>query len=227
MAESGVNVKGLSPRMRGNLIFSSSRALAFGSIPAHAGEPPASPPRRTSERVYPRACGGTRSRGCAEAVLGGLSPRMRGNLKPAVEADSGPGSIPAHAGEPERVSGRWDSVRVYPRACGGTVDGLVFTSHDVGLSPRMRGNHRRLSPRARWRGSIPAHAGEPHSRNFTTASARVYPRACGGTGHCQPINDQMSGLSPRMRGNQHAAAGVRADAGSIPAHAGEPHEIHW
>ena len=29
--------------------------------------------------VYPRVCGGTRSRGCEGVKSGGLSPRVRGN----------------------------------------------------------------------------------------------------------------------------------------------------
>ena len=33
-------------------------------------------------------------------TLAGLSPRTRGNLRPATDATSLPGSIPANAGEP-------------------------------------------------------------------------------------------------------------------------------
>ena len=54
--------RGLSPRMRGNLHVVPVGELVLGSIPAHAGEPE---PRETGagvRRVYPRACGGTRSR---------------------------------------------------------------------------------------------------------------------------------------------------------------------
>ena len=51
-------------------------------------------------RVYPRVCGGTGVVYRFGYVLGGLSPRMRGNqhgLEDHVLADR---SIPAYAGEP-------------------------------------------------------------------------------------------------------------------------------
>ena len=51
---------------------------------------------------------------------------------------------------------------------------------------------------------------------------RVYPRVCGGTPAGAGNRRRFGGLSPRMRGNQPAAAAMRADMGSIPAYAGEP-----
>ena len=54
--------RGLSPRVRGNQ-DGPERAEAFGgSIPACAGEPTSGATLRRSFRVYPRVCGGTRSR---------------------------------------------------------------------------------------------------------------------------------------------------------------------
>ena len=71
-------------------------------------------------------------------------------------------------------------------------------------------------------GSIPAHAGEPSRCRTRTRSARVYPRACGGTSRCGWPGRTTTGLSPRMRGNQAPQAGSLGGLGSIPAHAGEP-----
>ena len=99
LGEVGLYV-GLSPRMRGNLPGPGQGAPPDGSIPAHAGKPhrPAGPsgPRR----VYPRACGETAASIRVSASRWGLSPRMRGNQKPAESLAVAERSIPAHAGKP-------------------------------------------------------------------------------------------------------------------------------
>ena len=50
---------GLSPRVRGNLIHYRRRPAWVGSIPACAGEPEVRLRLASSNRVYPRVCGGT------------------------------------------------------------------------------------------------------------------------------------------------------------------------
>ena len=50
-----------------------------------------------------------------------------------------------------------------------------------GLSPRLRGNELDTSPHVLIIGSIPALAGEREANSTDDRSARVYPRACGGT----------------------------------------------
>ena len=140
--------------------------------------------------VYPRACGGT-WRGLGEGVRplvepldGDLSPRLPGEPAQAAckpeAADHG--SIPAPAGEPALRPSRSFTKRglsprlrgnrrhglvsgyprpVYPRACGGTGEGVSLARRIGGLSPRLRGNRgRRISGLAHRR-SIPAPAGEP------------------------------------------------------------------
>ena len=111
----------------------------------------------------------------------GLSPRMRGN--PVVKTDhvGVTGSIPAHAGEPPQAGWPGFFLKVYPRACGGTVTDLDGDNGDKGLSPRMRGNRTIGYPEAHGCGSIPAHAGEPIQSMSRSPTRRVYPRACGGT----------------------------------------------
>ena len=52
-------VRGLSPRMRGNLVESGSDRPDAGSIPAYAGEPRMQSAPRRQHGVYPRVCGGT------------------------------------------------------------------------------------------------------------------------------------------------------------------------
>ena len=50
--------------------------------------------------VYPRVCGGTWDVDYNDGAVKGLSPRVRGNLLPALREGRAVGSIPACAGEP-------------------------------------------------------------------------------------------------------------------------------
>ena len=194
--------RGLSPRVRGNLL----RIVHY--------------PDRL--RVYPRACGGTTALERSHHTCQGLSPRVRGNrpVLPVVQVRMG--SIPARAGEPPGSPGRPGTDGVYPRACGGTPrksEALWLLS---GLSPRVRGNRRRSLPAGAPRGSIPARAGEPYGPPSRRRPTRVYPRACGGTVTALEIDAPVKGLSPRVRGN-HTERYLRyRSEGSIPARAGEP-----
>ena len=71
---------GLSPRVRGNPPGMARRALAPGSIPACAGEPPLTDETGAPITVYPRVCGGTGISPAYRFRPNGLSPRVRGNL---------------------------------------------------------------------------------------------------------------------------------------------------
>ena len=90
----------------------------------------------------------------------------------------------------------------------------------------MRGNRAAMAAAAGRGGSIPAYAGEPIPAIRPPPAATVYPRVCGGTGMILLKTKTNSGLSPRMRGNQRTAPGLRGSSGSIPAYAGEPHKCH-
>ena len=132
------------------------------------------------------------------------------------------GSIPARAGEPSGASCSWAAARVYPRACGGTIEYQVVHWTGEGLSPRVRGNRvhaGRLLARQR---SIPARAGEPSPWAPRFTPTPVYPRACGGTLRNRHAVRLPGGLSPRVRGNPHVDGVVGVEGGSIPARAGEP-----
>ena len=75
------NANGLSPRVRGNPITVGDAGAGSGSIPACAGEPLPTAVAARNRAVYPRVCGGTFRQGLAVATGGGLSPRVRGNLR--------------------------------------------------------------------------------------------------------------------------------------------------
>ncbi len=132
----------------------------------------------------------------------GLSPRVRGNPAGAVITAS--------------------SVKVYPRACGGTPSAARPMRIVGGLSPRVRGNRLTARPSRPRRRSIPARAGEPGAAVREDHLMRVYPRACGGTADELTALPSKSGLSPRVRGNLGQVAERRYHLGSIPARAGEP-----
>ena len=219
---------GLSPRLRGNRAGLVPRPHQCRSIPAPAGEPRTTWSCSSWLSVYPRACGGTAAPSVTTASLGGLSPRLRGNLGPAGASPGQPRSIPAPAGEPAAMPARHSSRTVYPRACGGTCTSATNSARSCGLSPRLRGN-RMPSASLIWStGSIPAPAGEPSPRLFRGNRTGVYPRACGGTSTA-PLPASVSiGLSPRLRGNLDEHVHLITWHRSIPAPAGEPewHHVH-
>ena len=174
-------LSGLSPRVRGNPVRGEGDAVRIGSIPACAGEPRSRPSRGSPAGVYPRVCGGTAVPVLRPHSTRGLSPRVRGNRRELGSRRPRRRSIPACAGEPK---GAWlapPEKKVYPRVCGGTIPNLYSTVPGVGLSPRVRGNHRGGRQGRGPQGSIPACAGEPHGGSPGAVRGRVYPRVCGGT----------------------------------------------
>ena len=153
--------EGLSPRVRGNRKAAGRRRTSLRSIPACAGEPSETRGSTSGEPVYPRVCGGTGMAVVVGEVGAGLSPRVRGNPRRGAGASAAPRSIPACAGEPGEGRRIPDAATVYPRVCGGTVVRRGNPDGAGGLSPRVRGNHRKSYAFSTCRGSIPACAGEP------------------------------------------------------------------
>ena len=111
-------VRGLSPRVRGNPQVSPVVVGVGRSIPACAGEPRVPCAFGGADRVYPRVCGGTTMAGLSTSFSGGLSPRVRGNRANRSRARSRGRSIPACAGEPSGAAGSGSGAEVYPRVCG-------------------------------------------------------------------------------------------------------------
>ena len=215
-------VYGLSPRVRGNPWHHATLELLTGSIPACAGEPQRTHAAQSQRAVYPRVCGGTNLLIPAFPEHEGLSPRVRGNPEVVRACAADRRSIPACAGEP---SAAWDGSKldkVYPRVCGGTGHSISASTHLSGLSPRVRGNRRRLAPRPASKRSIPACAGEPFCDYFGGGLHGVYPRVCGGTASGAACQRWLPGLSPRVRGNLIIVPPGARRRRSIPACAGEP-----
>ena len=126
-------------------------------------------------------CGGTVSQQRRQQFPAGLSPRVRGNLGRGAWSGATWRSIPACAGEPASRACTFSKSRVYPRVCGGTDKPGHAAFGDEGLSPRVRGNHRPVSPFSLLPWSIPACAGEPPVHRRLADNGKVYPRVCGGT----------------------------------------------
>ena len=176
-----ISWRGLSPRVRGNQAAQGGEGFLERSIPACAGEPGSCPAAQVIVTVYPRVCGGTPAHYDSAGDFRGLSPRVRGNQAARAPLGRRRRSIPACAGEPARSILLHQGSGVYPRVCGGTRRHQEMMTALIGLSPRVRGNQRRLGYVARRRGSIPACAGEPPSPALRPRRRGVYPRVCGGT----------------------------------------------
>ncbi len=172
----------------------------------------------------------------------GRSPRMRGSLCAKRLVGGRVGSIPAHAGQPSPSSPSRAPSRVDPRACGAAGSNVYWHGLIQGRSPRMRGSHVEepareigrgsipahagslsvLRDRRRGRGSIPAHAGQPFDRSTLGLRYGVDPRACGAAFDSDLRKHTSQGRSPRMRGSRAHVRHGSDEAGSIPAHAGQP-----
>ena len=171
---------GLSPRVRGSRCSPGLAADRSWSIPAGAGEPCRCARCSPGRRVYPRGCGGAQCQCRPSGRRWGLSPRVRGSQDMGRAARRFTGSIPAGAGEPPAPSPPSADPWVYPRGCGGAPADDGCRPDLPGLSPRVRGSHRRHGADCARRGSIPAGAGEPSPAAARWRWAWVYPRGCGG-----------------------------------------------
>ena len=198
--------QGLSPRVRGNLVYGMLPFQHARSIPACAGEPGTSASFAGEAVVYPRVCGGTCNGGVLQGATRGLSPRVRGNLAGLRKRNQKVRSIPACAGEPPVWVAPLRPSGVYPRVCGGTSARPRPPKSRQGLSPRVRGNRGPVSGIRAAGGSIPACAGEPAQSGTIRSSRWVYPRVCGGTLTYPAPDAAPLGLSPRVRGNPHTSS---------------------
>ena len=213
---------GLSPPTRGNRSCGRGRRPRDRSIPAHAGEPPLGARDAGKRRVYPRPRGGTTDMMMVFILYSGLSPPTRGNPTQIRSNRKPPGSIPAHAGEPQSPTVQPLMSSVYPRPRGGTMRPARSKRPRPGLSPPTRGNPSPSLVVGARQGSIPAHAGEPTEPRRARRPQAVYPRPRGGTLARLRVSRPPVGLSPPTRGNQRQPGRVVQPDRSIPAHAGEP-----
>ena len=155
----------------------------------------------------------------------GLSPRVRGKQGRIIADLPSRRSIPACAGEAGKATPAAGVQRVYPRVCGGSQRPPPFANAVRGLSPRVRGKHRRRRPVQLGSGSIPACAGEAADGDGLSGIPAVYPRVCGGSAREGAPPFATEGLSPRVRGKRRLPADRPACPRSIPACAGEAERL--
>ena len=167
-------------------------------------------------------CGATNLRLSLQELHQGLSPRVRGNPSSEGARKAPVGPIPACAGQPSRHTCEPDSERAYPRVCGATLDVGVSCWHRGGLSPRVRGNPIPGDLDQATLGPIPACAGQPFRGRIATPSVVAYPRVCGATSVWGYEQTNVTGLSPRVRGNHDGSGLGPFVPGPIPACAGQP-----
>ncbi len=130
---------GLSPRGRGKPGQPLSDAAGIGSIPAWAGETLSGRMLVRNSTVYPRVGGGNGIGPRNAALAGGLSPRGRGKRRCFRCGGPLDGSIPAWAGETQKLPALPAPMRVYPRVGGGNGSSVAAAIISKGLSPRGRG----------------------------------------------------------------------------------------
>jgi hypothetical protein len=110
-------------------------------------------------------------------------------------------SILARVGEPLDWGGRVSAEEVHPRACGGAEEKEGQAETGPGLSPRVRGNRRRVGAQKRVFRSIPARAGKPQPASGDSVRSAVHPRACGKAVGGGDGGARTDGPSSRVRGN--------------------------
>ena len=167
-------------------------------------------------------CGATQRQYVISAVVGGLSPRVRGNLPLANAERRLDGPIPACAGQPVANIDDAGGCEAYPRVCGATIVPRTVLWTMRGLSPRVRGNPKGVDNPARFVRPIPACAGQPVTDGRTDVLHAAYPRVCGATRLGDRLAFGLQGLSPRVRGNHGLVSLHGHRAGPIPACAGQP-----
>jgi len=175
------NGSGLSPCVRGHLMWDPKTRSWWRSIPACAGASRMDHRESDCLEVYPRVCGGILHALSRSVHETGLSPRVRGHHCEHFSTNATPRSIPTCAGA--STTRGMDDVgpAVYPHVCGGIAENLALQEPESGLSPRVRGHPKCDRPAPHGAGSIPTCAGASHA-GYTKGGA-----SCG--------------LSPRVRGH--------------------------
>ncbi len=130
---------GRSPRGRGRPKEAAGRSIGRWSIPAWAGETRAASSIAAAMRVDPRVGGGDGSSAAGAGIRRGRSPRGRGRPVKVGRWAGEKGSIPAWAGETDRVLISMYVLRVDPRVGGGDKVKRWGAYCENGRSPRGRG----------------------------------------------------------------------------------------
>ena len=223
---------GSSPRMRGAPSRTHGTQTIKRIIPADAGSTHPRPPTGLCSWDHPRGCGEHPLVSQGIVNITGSSPRMRG-------APSGiPGNrkyhriIPADAGSTKGWLPFRGCERDHPRGCGEHYPLLGVAASVDGSSPRMRGAPVSAADLAALAGIIPADAGSTRSTKCSSTDSADHPRGCGEHATGNPVQLELEGSSPRMRGAptcksllSYRMRIIPADAGSTYRH--DPQRHRW
>ena len=114
----GAAPQGSSPRVRGRRAEVAGQVCTLGLIPACAGQTDWSVKFSPSARAHPRVCGADTRTDTTVAGTLGSSPRVRGRRQKSGLVRTGPGLIPACAGQTTIATRPAPSTRAHPRVCG-------------------------------------------------------------------------------------------------------------
>ena len=213
-------VEGSSPHVRGALVSSFIKTIQCGIIPACAGSTSPWPSASARCGDHPRMCGEHSSGPALIADIPGSSPHVRGARGCQQLQQSYLGIIPACAGSTFNASFGALQNRDHPRMCGEHAQGQWAAEVRVGLSPHVRGAHRR-QPQLRQRaGIIPACAGSTCWSRSTSRTVRDHPRMCGEHFDAGDLEVHVGGSSPHVRGAPRVEGLEPEKSGIIPACAG-------
>ena len=213
-------VLGSSPRGRGQEVESNSSAGKTRFIPAGAGTSPSRPPRRRTGTVHPRGGGDKSCGGPVRRRGGGSSPRGRGQDGRALVLGSLDRFIPAGAGTRRSPASGCRRETVHPRGGGDKKLASTRIPFDFGSSPRGRGQGHELPQVAPVQRFIPAGAGTRPVPRQTSSRNSVHPRGGGDKSLFKQGRLEVSGSSPRGRGQVFSRHTPRPLPRFIPAGAG-------
>ena len=125
-------------------------------------------------------------------------------------------------GQPLAATNAHFALWVYPHVCGATQSLFYSVFLFLGLSPRVWGNPSCHACAFVISGSIPTCVGQPLAVLAGPAARTVYPHVCGATLFLLPQRSTMSGLSPRVWGNQAVGLVYTRMGRSIPTCVGQP-----
>ena len=192
---------GSSPHVRGAHAMTGEKTQVYGIIPACAGStrPNLDCPRLWGD--HPRMYGEHDNQQPDAYRPVGSSPHVRGARHHLHKIATRHGIIPACAGSTFNASFGALQNRDHPRMCGEHAQGQWAAEVRVGLSPHVRGAHRR-QPQLRQRaGIIPACAGSTCWSRSTSRTVRDHPRMCGEHFDAGDLEVHVGGIIPACAGS--------------------------
>ena len=198
-------VIGSSPRVRGEHDARPALLQEGRIIPACAGRTRRACTRSRLPPDHPRVCGANDDDYSEREDTYGSSPRVRGEHVVQPRSRLYDRIIPACAGRTTRYRPRTCAWPDHPRVCGANVHVGSGRCTCGGSSPRVRGELQRESRYGGLGRIIPACAGRTRSSVSSTRRRPDHPRVCGANSVEGSKTADLSGSSPRVRGEQDNA----------------------